>query len=456
MAKTSSGISSQSIEEEHGDGTRSGKSSAASVASTSRLGRSTTSSARPPAPQEVNRSPTRLPTRKVDNTKGARLETADKKADTEIRPAPQLALAASHQSDRRDSWETLPPSGRPSLSGAPRHASHGFSSSHSRPDSHDSASGHEGDVSWETVASRRASALDASTTSHHDSFQTPRKASQPSSFGTTCHTEASSLPSRADMSYLSPEVSALSRALTAHHISIVHSSTSPSAAASSVTVDPRRSMKSSPAMTIQMGGRKSVTLDEVLKASLVLEQTSEGDEDGWLYEEGVSRVMRADLDGVSTPLKRSVLGAPILEEQDCWGQKAEEARNRVRSLEKDLEARSAQLAEERAGIAEERQRWQQEAEQLRRATAATAARHQDDLRRWEEERLGLASRPSIEDDLQLQLKSHQASSAHSSLLFQLEGIARSAKGEREELSSALDSLRLISQGLSVWQEVLSV
>lgn len=487
MGKASSALSSQSIEEKDDDrrSERSGKSSVGSSAMM-RPGRTMESAPKPT--QATNRSPTRLPTRKPGEALvGPPLTQAVNRV--KIEPQPEDARTATlerSQDQRRESWETLPPSGRPSLSSAAHSSvldtSRGPSISLSRPNGHSqpATDDFEGDVSWETVESRRASAA-----APLDPFFTPRKPTldQPTISAAPVAADSqfdstSALPTRANMSYVSPDASTLRHALAAHQLSLVHSSTSPSLTLQNPharPINPRLVSLSPPELANRLRGRESATLDEILKMSLMSAKKA-GEDEEWLYEEGVSQVMRADLEGVSTPWRGSVVVREQgVEDTQRWQEEVEEAKERVAMLERDLRAREAQLdeerrhnAEERARVERERHRWEGEMESLdaekRRVEAegqAVALKHADEGRRWEAEREQLAAQSTprakaAADDPELQLALHLATSSYRQLATLSDGIAERAKGDRDECRTALASLAVLSEGLRMWEETLSV
>lgn len=477
MGKTSSAISSQSIEEdklERGS-VRSG--SVASSAGMMEPARATSSA----SSRATNRSPTRLPT-KVAGTRPQSPPPLESRTEDLPPPLPVASLGIS-QSERRDSWETLPPSARPSLSGfeAPPtrlDASQGPAISLSRPlgDSYTSADNFEGDVSWETIESRRASSINPASSSL-DSFRTPQKPASSADYSSTIPFTAShanknvpsGLPTRASMSYVSPEASTLHNALSSHQLSLIHSSTSPSSTPHNPharALNPRLASLSPPELASRNRGRESSSIEELLKMSLLSAKKAGGDggDEDWLYEEGTSRVMKADLDGVGTPWRRSMAVREESGDEELWREEVEEARERIELLERELRLRAVQMVEEKARVEEDRQSWRVELEQLTQVkrrmegeAEAVASAHHEERRRWEQE-LELrasATNDSKEADLELQLAYHQAAASHAELVTLADGLSARARAEREECSGVLASLRLIATGLQVWEQAVS-
>lgn len=433
MVKKGSGTSIVSIEEkeEADGGARTTKSSGDSDVGmlTARL-----------APMASGRTATRDRTKETDEAATATQHVDPDESDQ----LPFDTLKASvASSNRRESCETLPPSSRPSLApDAPTIAilqppADDDGDRHNGETS--SLEEHVGDISWETVESRCTSALPSI------SYQTPQKPST---------TDTGALPSRSDMSYISPDVTTLRTALNALHLS---------ASPSTHPTDPRLASLSPPEITARNRGRDSTTLEEILKMSLLSARRSGGEDDdeGWLVDEGVSQIMRKDLEGQNTPLRQSLVQRET-EEEARMRVELYEARQKHEELQRALAA--IQTAEATRSF-EQAEKHQREVEELKEESLRADARVEQQRVAHEEERTRLetslaaalaapSTLPKLPPTLLLDTPLLRAQATYSTVAASFNSIVDTAKDQREDIASQLELLAMLRDGLGVWESLL--
>ncbi|GAA5908820.1 hypothetical protein JCM5296_006464 [Sporobolomyces johnsonii] len=388
---------------------------------------------------------------------------------------------SSSQISRRESWETVG-SGRPSL------GSTTFDELEPPPPSSPSS------IAAPKIA--LAPPPDAS-----QSFATPQKPSEPLDL----LGDATPLPSRAALSYISPDTT-LSRLSHASFLSPARSADSPGSAllnASLASIAPSPAPAPRPRQLTLLGGgggarnkpRDSASLEELLKIGL---QSGDGEAREWelLLDEGSSVLMRQEIGaqgeggGGLTPWRGRVVGLSrsrsrrdvvdvaeevegMEEEEQEEQEQGEEQRDIVilqqSSTEtRDLRRRVEELLAELERAKREGSVAQEELELARREKEA-----------WEEERRGMesdledlaaaaaaASRPPPPPSppppaepehapqlarLRLEHQQILALSAFGTSTATWEGIAARAAREREELAAEMDALRVVAGGLGAWQ-----
>ncbi|GAA5872023.1 hypothetical protein JCM1840_004774 [Sporobolomyces johnsonii] len=391
-------------------------------------------------------------------------------------------LSAS-QISRRESWETVG-SGRPSL------GSTTFDELEPPPPSSPSS-----------VAAPRialAPPPDASL-----SFATPQKPSEPLDL----LGDATPLPSRAALSYISPDTT-LSRLSHASFLSPACSADSPGSAllnASLASIAPSPAPAPRPRQLTLLGGgggarnkpRDSASLEEMLKIGL---QSGDGEAREWelLLDEGSSVLMRQEIGahgeggGGLTPWRGRVVSlsrSRSRREVDDVAEEAEGLEDEEQGEEQGGEQRDIVILQQSSTEARDLRRRVEEllAELERAKREGSVAQEELELARrekeaWEEERRGMesdledlaaaaaaaaASRPPPPPSpppppaepehapqlarLRLEHQQVLALSAFGTSTATWEGIAARAAREREELAAEMDALRVVAGGLGAWQ-----